>query len=188
MLEQCEPDDPNRCQTVTIKGQCIWKGLKLSNGSYAPNCEAHGGNKTQQSIDTQAIKNYQLGKWQARIDQKKAAPELKNLRDEIAILRMVLEEKLLSCNSATDLMLLGGSIADLILKIEKVVTSCHKLEQHMGMVVDKQAILNFAGKVIQIVTLTLEDTENGSALIDDIGNHILEAIGKIGEEEEGELE
>jgi hypothetical protein len=175
MLEKCEPDSPDRCQATHKNGQCQWKACEGSN--Y---CEAHGGNKAIEAKEKEAIKNYQLSKWQARIDKKKAAPDLKNLRDEIAILRMMLEERLNACNSGTDLMLHSSAISDMVMKVEKVVASCHKLERNMGMVVDKQAILNFAGRVVQIITLELEGQPDK---IDDIGNRILEEIGNIGEED-----
>jgi hypothetical protein len=174
MLNKCEPDSPDRCQAVHNGGQCIWKACEGS--KY---CEAHGGNKAIEAKEKESMRNYQLTKWQARIDQKKSTPDLKNLRDEIAILRMMLEERLNACSSGTDLMLHSSAISDLIMKVEKVVASCHKLDRSRGLMIDKQAILNFAGRVIQIITLELDGQPDK---IDDIGNRILEEIGNIGDE------
>jgi len=172
-------DQPDRCQAVHSLGQCRNVAVKGSNF-----CAAHGGNKAVQDAEREALRNYKLTQFQARIDEKKAAPDLKNLRDEIALLRMLIEERLNMCKSGTDLVLHSSAISDLIMKVEKVVASCHKLEKNMGMVVDKQAILNFAGRVVQIITLVLSDLEGGEKFIDEIGNRILEELGNLGKDDD----
>jgi len=171
-----DESDPNRCQAVHSHGQC--RNVAVEGSTF---CAAHGGNKAVQDAEREALKNYKISKFQARIEEKKATPDLKNLRDEIALLRMLIEERLNICMSGTDLVLHSSAISDLIMKVEKVVSSCHKLEKNMGMVVDKQAILNFAGRVVQIITLELDDQPDK---VDEIGNRILEEIGKIGEEDD----
>lgn len=168
-------DQADRCQAVSSHGQC--RNVAAEGSTF---CLAHGGNRAGQEADKNSLRNYALTKWQARLEQKKASPEIKGLRDEIGILRILLEDRLNQCISATDLMLHTSALSDLIMKIEKVVGSCHKLERNMGTVVDKQAILNFAGRIVQIVTMVLEDDPDK---IDEIGNRILEEIGKIGEED-----
>lgn len=127
----------------------------------------------------ESYNNYLLNKWKQTVDAKKRSPELKSLRDEIAILRMLLETRLNECQTSTDLMLHGNAISDMVLKIERVVQSCHKLEQKMGAVLDKQQILNFASQIISIVSLVLQDQPER---IESISNKILEAIGTLGEE------
>jgi hypothetical protein len=169
------PADPERCQAITGNGQCINK--RHPGSEY---CLAHGGNKAGQAQEKVHYRNYLLGQWQARIDQKLAAPDLKNLRDEIAILRMLLEVRFSKCQEDVDLIMHTGAISDLIMKVEKVVTSCHKLETNLGQVLDKQALLNFAGRVIQIISTVLGGMENGDKLIDEIGNLILGEVGKLG--------
>jgi hypothetical protein len=163
-------DQADRCQAINSQGQC--RNVAHPGSSY---CLAHGGNKAGQAAEKDALRNYALDKWQARLDQKKASPEIKGLRDEIGILRILLEDRLNQCQSATDLMLHTSAVSDLIMKIEKVVASCHKLERNMGMVLDKQAILNFAGRVIQIITMVLEDDQDK---VDEIADHILEELGQ----------
>jgi len=174
-IVKCEsPDDPNRCQATTSQGQCL--NVSAEGSTF---CLAHGGNRAGQEAEKQNTQNYVLSRWQARLEKKKSSPEIKGLRDEIGILRMLLEDRLNQCTSATDLMLHTSAMSDLIMKIEKVVASCHKLEKNMGMVLDKQAILNFAGRVIQIVTMVLDGQQDK---IDEIGDHILGELGKLGED------
>lgn len=161
------PDDPHRCQAVNSQGQCRNRGAQLPEG-YASYCLAHGGNKQQAKVIKESARNYKLDKWRSRLNEKADAEGIKSLRDEIGILRIVLEERLNKCNDAHDLILQSGPISDMIMKIEKVVSSCHKLEGSMGQLLDKQAILQFASKVITILGNHIQDEQLLTLIADEI--------------------
>ncbi len=167
-------EHPNRCQAVNVQGQCRNLGIELLNGGYTANCLAHGGNKQRDSQKALSLRNYRVDKWRAKLQRLGNTPDIKNLRDEIGILRLLMEERLNKCADATDLILQSGPISDLVMKIEKVVASCHKLEGSMGMLLDKQAILQFAQTVIGIIAAELEGQEE---VIDKIATRILENLG-----------
>lgn len=145
-------DSPNRCQAVTKAGQC--HGEKAPNSNY---CMMHGGNKGSEAAARQGLRNYQLTKFNARLQQLGDSGEIKSLRDEIAILRMIMEERLNQCKDTMDLIYQSGPISDLVLKIEKVVSSCHKLELSTGSLLDKQAIMQFGSELISIISHSIKD-------------------------------
>ena len=167
-------DDPNRCQsTATQYGQCMNKAVTDSKF-----CICHGGAAAINRRNKAAMHNYVLTKWQAKLDQHRDAPNIKSLRDEIAILRMLLQERLEKCTTELDLILQSGPISDLVMKVDKLVNSCHKLEGSLGQLLDKQAILQFASQVINVITENLDDPVK----IDSISTGILEIVGQIGKE------
>ncbi len=149
--------DPERCQATTRSGQCEFKGMRLSDETRASYCRLHGGNRSEQAIETQGLRQYRLGNWQAKLERFADSPILKDLRDEIGILRILLEERFLQAQTAGELVLISGPLSDLIMKVEKVVVSCHKLEGSMGQHLDKAAILQLAGKLTAIMSLHLKD-------------------------------
>ena len=168
-------DDPRRCQaTNTQYGQCMNKAVDGSD--Y---CICHGGAHAIKRRNREAMRNYVLTKWQAKLDQHRDAPDVKSLRDEIAILRMLMQERLEHCSTELDLILQSGPISDLVMKIDKVVNSCHKLEGSLGQLLDKQAILQFANEVITVITEHLDEPEK----IDQISTGILEIVGRIGKDD-----
>lgn len=180
MTTQTRPDCPNRCQRVTGQGQCTNKGVALPDGTFSQYCAMHNGNVDLRNYKKESVRNYRLTKWHAELQRHATAPEVKGLRDEIGILRMVLEERLNRCTDSTDILLHSGAIGDMVLKIEKLVSSCHKLEGLMGQLLDKQAILQFAGEVIDIIGEECAD----SKIVEQIGNRIMLAIGRVGKTEE----
>jgi len=172
------PEHPDRCQAVNSQGQCPNLGLSLDGGIRAPNCLAHGGNQHRAAQEKASLRNYKLtvARWRRQLDEKADADGLKSLRDEIAILRICLEERLNICKDPMDLILQSAAISDLVMKIDRVVTSCHKLEGSMGHLLDKQAILQFAQLVIGIIGNVITE----EAQLNTIAEEILVAVGRIG--------
>ena len=166
---------PNRCQNTGSHGQCINLGKLLSNDTYANYCTPHGGAGVQSIINKSTARNYRLSvaRFERQMSEKLNQSEIKGLREEISILRICLQERLNRCMDATDLILQSGPISEMVMKIERVVTSCHKLESNMGMLLDRQAILQFANNVITIIAEQVTDEEN----LSNIADAILVAVG-----------
>lgn len=186
------PDDPNRCQGVNSQGQCINKAVQLPSGKYGTFCLCHGGNKQVESEQKNDKRLYQLGKWQRQLEEQAEHVNIKSLREEIGILRVVMQERWSVIKDTTDLILASGPITDLVMKIEKLVASCHKLEGSMGQLLDKQAILNFASQVVAVVSEVLNTITcphcgkafEGTELIQKIGDKIIKLVGNMSTEDE----
>lgn len=166
------PDDPDRCQGVDAHGQCQYK--KCEDADY---CGRHGGPAQSQAAEKKRISNYRLLKFQAKLDQMAENPTVKSLRDEVAILRILMEERLNKCKDDSDLLMQSHTISDLVMKIDRLVTSCHKLEGSMGQLLDKPAIMNFATEIVNLISRVLEGEPEK---IDEIADGIMAAVGRIG--------
>jgi len=174
-ISRAAPDDPNRCQGVCSYGQC--PNLAVLGGTV---CRIHGGAGQQRSVERKSLRNYRIGIYQARLERFADSDIIKSLREEIGLLRILVETRFASCKTDMDLMLQSGPIADLIMKVEKTVTSCHSMEDKLKQVLDKQALIQFAGEVVGIVGEALPDAPDK---IDTISNGILALIGRLSSEE-----
>jgi hypothetical protein len=181
-IHKCkEADDPNRCQAVHARGQCENLAATSANGEYGKYCMAHGGNQFVQKKNAEAVRNYRLRTFKDRVGELADSGAAKGLREEIGILRIMMEERLNKCEDSADLILQSGPISDLAMKIEKVVSSCHKLEGSMGQLLDKSAILQFASEIIDIVGQEVSNDEE----IEKVGNRIIAAVSRVGDDDEG---
>ena len=133
----------------------------------------HGGNKQIQSQAMKGLRNYRLTKFKGSVDHHINSSGLKTLRDEIAILRVILEERLNSCSDTTELIMYSGPISELVMKIEKIVVSCNKLEQSMSMVLDKQALLQFASETVRVISEELGEVDNAEMIMEKIADRII---------------
>lgn len=153
-LHKTYPEDPDRCQGICTNGQCANKAAELSKF-----CLMHGGNKAAEAQDKKLLRNYRLTKFQARLDEKVEADSLKSLRDEIGILRILMEETINRCENQVDIVLAAGSIGDLAIKIEKLVSSCSKLDKQLGQYLDKSQLTQIMMEIVAIIGEYITDSE-----------------------------
>lgn len=169
---RCEdPAALNRCQGIYKDGQCPYES---NEGSQY--CAMHGGNQAQNKDDKIKLRNLRLtrARWTARARELADSEGIKSLRDEIAILRLMLEEKLESCRGEADLMLASPVISEWIMKIEKLVTSAHRLESNLGELLDKAAVVQLTGELVAIIGEGLDSIVE--QLINDLGSEYEEKI------------
>ena len=161
-------DDPERCQGQTTQGQrCPYKAMP-----GVTHCPMHGGPKQQESKKKETLRNYRLQLWNQRVAEFGDSEGVKSLRDEIGITRLLLENVVNRCQDSTELILYAPRIGDLVMKIEKLVTSCHKLEASTGLLLDKSAALVIAGKIVEVVSRFVTDPD----AVDKIATEICETI------------
>jgi len=152
-LVRADEDDPNRCQGITKTGQCPYladAGLNF--------CAMHKG-MSDTIARNNNIRNYRLTKFKAEIEQKADSSSIKSLREEIGITRQLLETIINRCEDETDLMIHSNKISDIVLKIEKLVSSCHRLEKSTGQLLDKSAIIQVAAMFVEIVSEFVSDED-----------------------------
>jgi len=135
-------------------------------------------------IHTYADKNaydrrvYHILKHQYRIRHSELSDheELKSLREELAIARLILEERFNAIKSEVDLLAACGSLNSLLLTIEKLVTSCHKLEQSVGTLLSKPTLLKIANDIVTILLEELAGVPGYEGIVDQISGKIIETI------------
>jgi hypothetical protein len=147
-----DPGDPERCQGMVKDNQCV---LKKVEGSKF--CAAHGGNKALASAKVESVSRFRLTKWQAQVERFRSDSDLKSLRDEIGILRVLLEERLNHCQTNLDLILHSGPISDLVVKIEKLVKSCHDIDKDFENLLDKTQVIQIADEIISVISEEITD-------------------------------
>lgn len=156
-------DDPKRCQASNMNTQCPFKRWEPS--KY---CGRHGGAAEQKKENNREIRNYRLACWQARVDEFADNPKVKSLREEIGILRMCLENVISTCHDPQDIFMMSHKISDMIVKIEKLVSSCHRLEQSTGQLLDKNIALSFASQIVVIISNHVKDPQAIDIITDEI--------------------
>lgn len=159
-----DPASPARCQGVTPKGQC--QMVRMPQSQF---CRAHVGCIANKGA---AMRNYRVGKWQQRMEELADNNQVKSLREEIGVCRMMLEEIVNRCGDGQELVMFSNKIADLVMKIEKLVVSCHKLEERTGMLLDRTSALYLATRIVDLVGREVTDEE----ALNRIASGIVDAI------------
>lgn len=180
-----DPADPLRCQGPSqTMGQCPYlsmKGLVASGHitdvdeslfEHVDRCPRHGGVRQLQAIEKKRLHQYRLQVWQERVDEFAEGEEVKSLRGEIGITRMMIEEILNQCKDPQMLMLYSTKIQYLIQNCEKLVRTCERIEKSSSLMMDRSAALSFASRVVEIIGQHIDDPE----IIDSISNGIIDTL------------
>lgn len=160
-------DDPRRCRNATKAGQC-W------------NVSVDGTHLCLACAKTDLVEAERRGylltnpRFRTRMAELSTADEIKSLRDEVAIARMLVEERLNKINTDLDLYASCGAINTLLLTIEKLVSRSHILEQNLGQLYHKSTIVQMMQSFVEVVDDEVRPLEGGIPAIDRIVERLYE--------------
>ena len=160
---RCEPDDPERCQASGKYGQCPYTSC---DGSQY--CPRHGGNKEPQAQQQQEANMYRIKRYETRLQELSSSPKIKSLREEIALMRALLEELFGRIRSDNEILIYQQRIADMIMKIQQLVTACMKLELKIGDTLDKNQLIKYTESIIEILSTHITDPTILDNIIEDL--------------------
>ena len=150
-----DPKALDRCQAGTTKGQCV--NTKVVNTDY---CPVHGGPAIAAKQDQASIKRFKTSRWFTELAAEHGDTDaLKSLTGEIALLKVLQANILDRCHSQHELIMSQGPLSDLVVKTEKLVTSCHRIQKDMNGLIDRTVLMNFASQIVEIITDELQDQD-----------------------------
>lgn len=172
-LIPCEPDDPHRCQAKgDIKeGQCPFTAVE---GEIY--CPKHNGTQMQARKALQRVHDYRLQIWQERVTEFSESENVRSLKGEIGILRLMIEQILNKCTDSSELVIYSGRISDLIVKLDKLMNSMNTFDTKMGMMLDKTAAITLASRVVDVISKHITEP----TVVDAISSGIIDILSELG--------
>lgn len=172
VFHRCAPDDPSRCQGVGKFGQCPFLAIGTRANGAAPwdgikYCHRHQGASHIKERNKEA-RTYLVAKYQERIGFKATDPKIKSLREEMGILRMLLETKLNAVTDDTELLMQSGQISNLVQNIGQLIKVAHHIEKDMNILLDKSQAEQWVGELGEIIGRYIEDPEILSMISEDM--------------------
>ncbi len=154
-------DDPRRCHGATRIGQCMH--VAVDGGHHCPNC-------ARIDLTEAGRRQYLLTnpRFQEKLEKFSTADEIKSLTEEVAIARMLVEERLNKIDTDADLYASCGAINTLLLTIEKLVSRSHILEQNLGQLFHRSTIVQMMQAFVAVVDDEVRPLEGGVPAIDRI--------------------
>lgn len=163
--------DPNRCQAAAGDGQCM--NLSEPGDNH---CKAHGGRDLAKIEDT---KGYLLAKANDRARLVSLSDELepvKELRDSISLLHLMIERRWNMIRNDSDYLTACGPLNQMFQNMDRLVNSCHKIEQNLGALLTKNAILTLAKRMVEVIVEELEGVDNYEEIVDRITQRLIDLI------------
>lgn len=159
-LIRVENGDRNQCQAVHADFQCPYRalGTRKDDGTWigASMCSRHAAGHNHIE-DQRNLRLFRIVQWQDQINHQADHPKIKNLREEIGILRMTLQSKLETINTPMDLAMRSQSVGQLIREIRETIIAAHKLEISLGQLLDKSQAMELVNVLAQCVAQNVGD-------------------------------
>jgi hypothetical protein len=102
-------------------------------------------------VDVHLAPNYKHLALGSRLQEFMSSDKITSLRNEISVLRHIITEVLNSCPSEADLLCKANRINSLILQVASLVQSTSKIEDSLGLLLDKEAAVAFNSELLTIV-------------------------------------
>jgi hypothetical protein len=103
------------------------------------------------ALKQEMVRQYNVTRWKSKMDHFSGHSEVKSLREEIGVLRLLMETALNKCDSEMDLLLYSNHISSMAMKIKEAVMAAQKLESAMGMLLDRAATMQLTGEIVDII-------------------------------------
>lgn len=171
--------DPHRCKGSSALGQCL--NVAADGSEY---CLAHNG------VDrgpARRLRKYLLASAedQGLLARYADDDELKSLREEIALVRMMMQNTLSAAQSDVDKINAYSKVNTFLLTLERLMKTCHTLEQSLGQLVGKPALIDLGRQLCQIVVRHLEGVPNYEQLVDAIITDMAAAFQNLNNADSG---
>ena len=166
-----DPADPRRCKGATSTGQCM--NVAEPGSDY---CKSHSG---RDRTEENNLKGYLLAKAQDQARLASLSDDLepvKELRDAIALQHMLIERRWNMIKNDGDLLQACGPLNQMLQNMDRLVSSCHKIEQNLGHLLAKHAVLALAKRMVEIIVEELEGIEHYEEIVDTITARLIDTI------------
>jgi hypothetical protein len=88
---------------------------------------------------------------------KRSSEKLLNLSEEVALFRVIIEEKVNSADSPAGLVTIAPELADLITRVSKLVETADKLEFRRNETLSREALSTFASQISDLAIELIPD-------------------------------
>lgn len=179
MIRVRDLDDPNRCQHHKPgEGQCMMKAVEGGN-----RCKVHGGGRQLQVAKQNQLRAYAKNKWALQIRENANDSEIKSLRQELGIARVMLDNFLNRCNDSHDLLMMSAPIDNMLKTINLIQKTSHVIEKDLDNMVGPDALREFADAMFEIIMDEVEDVNTINRIALKLGRALNKTMNGDSEED-----
>ena len=171
---KCDPADPQRCQSVLAEGQC--PHLSIEGSDF---CAVHA-KVSKADVHKQRVQHYLLSnpELQTRLNRQASVEEVRSLREEIHLARVMVETRLdlIEDGDRGGMLAAFSNVNTYLQTIEKLVSSCHRMEVSLGTLLSKASIFALGQEIVSILADELQGIEGYEEIVDRISERVVVAI------------
>jgi len=160
-----------QCIYTTNSSQC--NNLTIDPSGY---CSTH--KRTRKGVKKE--RNYLLNNpvLNSSIQRQDTLNELKSLREEIMLARALVETRLNLAETDAELVASMPLIQSYIVTIEKLVSTCQRMEVSIGELLSKASLLTIAQEIVSVLNETLDTLPNKEEIVDQVSIKLIPILNR----------
>lgn len=172
-VERVGIEHPEVCQERTVHGPCEYRRVP---GSLQ--CSIHAGGSAEKGMQKRELLNLRINTvWGDRAKEIAGKGSVKNLTDEIALMRVTLETMFNTIQSAQEMLLYVDKIDRLSSGIMKLVESWQKIQEKNKELLGRETVIAIFDQLIEVIVTKVKDPDTVKELAEDGYNIIMKALG-----------
>lgn len=154
-IQRVGADHPECCQGNTGNGGCEYR--RTPGSSY---CPLHGSSTQRESAEKAELRQYKLNSiYATRAKDFANGSNIKNLSDEIALMRTTLETIFNSITNINDMMTYCDKIDKLATSIAKLVESWQKLQERNKELMSREEVIVIFDELLNVFLSKVTDPD-----------------------------
>lgn len=145
-------DDPRRCKGMSNGSQCLFRAVE--GGDY---CTIHGGNTIELKNKKKEIYDLRKTRYLQEFRRMSENSFWRSNREEVGILRVILQELLQKCESQNDIYVNASKMSDIISKINKLLETSLKIDEKLKALISEEKMYEIAQLLVDAVFKIIED-------------------------------
>jgi hypothetical protein len=115
---------------------------------------------------------------QSRLNRQASMEEVRSLREEIHLARMMVETRLdlIEEGDRGSMLAAFSNVNTYLATIEKLVSSCHRMEVSLGTLLSKASIFALGQEIVNILIDELHELDGYEEIVDRISERVVVAI------------
>lgn len=163
-------DDPNRCEGSFSGGQC--RHQAEPGDRFCKGC----GGKNRLSLEARRQYLLKDTRQAARLAEFAEHDDIKSLREEIGLARVLLERRFNMIQSDADLLAACGPVNAMLLTIERLVKTSHQIETNLGVLLTRNTVLKLAQAMCEIVIDEIQAVPGFEQIVDRLSQRLLSTV------------
>lgn len=139
--------DAERCNGI-IRGSMQCNMQRVEGGKF---CVFHGGGSVLHKQQERSLYKFRLDQYKNRFETLSDSSAIKNLRDEIAVLRLLVQSRFNQIMNSDDMLMHSSQVSRLVKAIASLGESCAKIETSLDDVMDRQSATDIVASLFNAI-------------------------------------
>lgn len=171
-IERVGMSHPECCEDRNVNSQCEYR--RVTGSRF---CPVHAGGNAEKQMEKRELLNLKINTvWGDRAKEIAGKSSVKNLTDEIALMRVTLESMFNTIETPREMLLYVDKIDKMSNGIMKLIESWQKIQEKNKELLGRETVISIFDQLIEVIVANVSDPDTLKKLADEAHGIITKAL------------